>query len=199
MSTYDRDYYDTQLGPFPYKRGVPEWEQFFGNIADHIVEHIRPDTVLDVGAGIGFLVEHLRDRGVDAIGIDISQYASSQSDLVIQADLIEFDPGTMFDLVTCIEVLEHLSDPDLSVGRLCSWSNQILFSSNPFDHKEPTHVTVMHPCMWSSLFAKNGMYRDFTHDASYISEWAVLYKEVNIDDLVYHYEHLLYQMKVRRP
>ncbi|MFO0810212.1 MAG: methyltransferase domain-containing protein, partial [Gemmataceae bacterium] len=55
----------------PYRRS-PEWEAFFGGIADRIVSQLRPTTVLDAGCAKGFLVEALRDRGVEAYGIDIS-------------------------------------------------------------------------------------------------------------------------------
>ena len=74
---YDADYYASHLGA-PYRRGDGVWEDFFAGIADAIVAGTAPRTVLDAGCGIGFLVEELRKRDVDAYGIDISEYAISQ-------------------------------------------------------------------------------------------------------------------------
>ena len=75
---YDRDYYETSLGPIPYDRQHGEWMEFFGSIADRVVAEIRPKNTLDVGCAKGFLVEALRDRGVEAFGIDISEFAISE-------------------------------------------------------------------------------------------------------------------------
>src|ERR1700675_4264980 len=76
---YFSHYFDAQSksGERAYERSE-HWMRFFGTIADHIVKDIGPRTVLDAGCAMGFLVEALRDRGVDAFGIDISEYAISQ-------------------------------------------------------------------------------------------------------------------------
>ena len=73
---YDAFYFAHNLGR-PYQRDEV-WLQFFATIADRIVSDIRPCTVLDAGCAMGFLVEALRDRGVDAVGVDVSEYAISQ-------------------------------------------------------------------------------------------------------------------------
>ena len=65
---YDAWYFRHCCGR-PYERS-PEWLEFFGRIADRIVADIGPRTVMDVGCAMGFLVEALRDRGVEAFGID---------------------------------------------------------------------------------------------------------------------------------
>src|SRR5215470_19512911 len=74
-AAYDRHYYETALGPVPYDRAQSVWTDFFAAVADRIVADIKPQRVLDVGCAKGFLVEALRDRGVEAFGIDVSRYA----------------------------------------------------------------------------------------------------------------------------
>ena len=69
---YGAYYYERCLGE-PCRRDNPTWARFFGRIADVLVAELRPATVLDLGCGFGFLVEALRDRGVQAWGIDISE------------------------------------------------------------------------------------------------------------------------------
>src|SRR5438552_12783041 len=69
-------HYQSQAG-LPYEHNEV-WMRFFGAVADRIVQDFAPRTVLDAGCAIGLLVEALRDRGVDAYGVDISDYAISQ-------------------------------------------------------------------------------------------------------------------------
>src|SRR5262249_36252556 len=74
----ERYYENSRSGSgLPYSR-IPAWLNFFGSVADHVVKDIGPRTVLDVGCAKGFLVEALRDRGVDAYGLDVSEYAIGQ-------------------------------------------------------------------------------------------------------------------------
>src|SRR5581483_11386497 len=78
---YDAAYYrnyHTCDGPKPYER-TRMWLDFFGAVADTIVRTIHPRRVFDAGCAIGMLVESLRDRGVDAWGADISEYAISKA------------------------------------------------------------------------------------------------------------------------
>src|SRR5258707_14813955 len=51
---------------------------YYGAIAQRIQQEPNPRSVLDAGCAIGLLVETLRDRGVQAYGVDISEYAISQ-------------------------------------------------------------------------------------------------------------------------
>ena len=91
---------------------------FFGGVADRIVQDLAPRSVLDAGCALGLLVESLRDRNVEAYGVDISEYAISQ----VRSDIAAFtwqgsitDPlPRRYDLIVSIEVLEHLPRP---VGR----------------------------------------------------------------------------------
>ena len=75
---YDAYYYAHGCGT-PYRRDA-EWLRFFGSVADRIVADIGPASALDVGCAMGFLVEALRRRGVDAFGIDVSEYAIAHVD-----------------------------------------------------------------------------------------------------------------------
>src|SRR6476660_8383941 len=72
-SYFGEFYYQHDCGE-PYERNET-WSRFFGQVADAIVRELRPRTVLDVGCAMGFLVEELRIRGVEAWGIDVSEYA----------------------------------------------------------------------------------------------------------------------------
>lgn len=161
-SQYGADYFDSygRLGPVTYSRENPQWLEFFGRIADEIMRQLNPRTVLDVGCAKGFLVECLRDRGADAYGFDVSEYAIGhvRSDIkpycwvASAAEPIE----KTYDLITCIEVCEHLPEPEAhqAIRQITSRADVTLFSSTPGDFQEPTHVNV-HPIIdWLRLFAQ---------------------------------------------
>lgn len=178
---FDATYYAHGCGR-PYRRD-DVWLGFFGGVADRIVEGIRPRTALDAGCALGFLVETLRDRGVEAWGVDVSAYAIAEAYEPIRPYLavasITAPFGRRFDLVTCIEVVEHMppAEAAAAIANLCAHADDILFSSSPYDHREPTHHNVQPPAYWAELFARHGFYRDVDFDASFLTPWAVRYRK----------------------
>lgn len=182
---YGADYYTHYWGGGgPYERN-DQWLRFFGSVADGLIRDFHPTSVLDAGCAMGFLVEQLRKRGVEAGGFDISEFAISQVDESAApycrvASLTEPIDGR-FDLVTCIEVLEHLppEEADAAVANLCSATDLVVMSSTPGDYGEPTHLNVMQPEDWAVKFAQNGFYRDLDRDVSYLSPWTAVYVRRN--------------------
>jgi hypothetical protein len=131
---------------------------------------------------MGFLVEALRERGVAAFGIDISDYAIQNVHANIQpycwvGSITEPFPQH-YDLIICVEVLEHLprAESEEAARNLCQYTDDILFSSTPFDYKEVTHFNVQPPEYWAELFAQHGFFRDVDFDASFILPWAVRFR-----------------------
>jgi GT2 family glycosyltransferase/SAM-dependent methyltransferase len=180
---YDRQYFDTSLGPIPYDRTHPEWLEFFGAIADHIAGDIKPKRVLDVGCAKGFLVEALRDRGVDAWGIDISEYAIGEVRDDIRpfcrvGSVVDLTADDTCDLVVCIEVLEHLDEDDgrRAIAAICASTSDVLFSSSPDDFTEPTHVNVRSRSWWIDRFAERGLQLDVGFDAGFIAPHAMRFR-----------------------
>src|SRR5258706_3796677 len=177
---YDENYYKV-YGGTRYERSEI-WLSFFGNAAQHIVDQLAPKTILDVGCAFGILVEELRKLGVDAEGFDISDYALSQVPSALmphiwKADITDAQATTKkYDLVLCIEILEHLSpeDGDLAIANLCQWGDRILFSSTPSDFSEKTHVNVQQRDYWVERFVRHGWVRADDIDASFISQWAMV-------------------------
>lgn len=167
--------------PAPYRWGETIWEGFFSNVAASIVDRLHPATVVDAGCGIGFLVKALRDFGIDADGFDNSTWAISQIPEALRPfcrlGTVTEELNRDVDLVTCIEVLEHVSPNDaaIAVANFCRHGRAVLFSSTPEHFEEVTHVNVHPPDYWAALFAEQGFYRECTFDASFISPHAVLF------------------------
>jgi 2-polyprenyl-3-methyl-5-hydroxy-6-metoxy-1,4-benzoquinol methylase len=78
--------------------------------------------LLDVGAAAGFFVEVARDRGWDAVGIDIAPsmtaYARERLQLDVRtSDLRSTDVEGPFSLITMWDYIEHAVDPLGDVAR----------------------------------------------------------------------------------
>jgi SAM-dependent methyltransferase len=193
---YGADYYLNYWGGGgPYERNE-RWLKFFGDVADGIVRDLHPSSVLDAGCAMGFLVESLQKRGVEAWGVDISDYAISQVDESIRdrcsvASLSDPLPRR-YDLIACVEVVEHIppAETDKVIANLCAATDRILLSSTPGDYGEPTHLNVQPPESWAAALARQGFFRDLDRDASYLSPWAVLYTRVDepVAETVRRYE-----------
>jgi 2-polyprenyl-6-hydroxyphenyl methylase/3-demethylubiquinone-9 3-methyltransferase len=87
--------------------------------------------VLDVGCGGGILAESMAGKGAQVTGIDLTVKLLRVAELhalesgaqvsyrqAAAEDLARAQPGA-FDVVTCMELLEHVPDPD-SVVRACA-------------------------------------------------------------------------------
>lgn len=194
---YNADYYKTGCG-----RDYSDskfWSPVFERIADSIIEDFAPKTVLDAGCAYGYLVAALRDRGVQAFGIDISKHAIANVRNNIKpycsvcslTDPLPENFPNKFDLITCIEVLEHMNEDEgtLAIENLCKHTENIIFSSTPSDLKEPTHFNVQQQEYWAKRFAVNGFFNQILYSANYISSFAVFYKKSSdISKVVEEYE-----------
>ena len=87
--------------------------------------------VLDIGCGGGILSESMAAKGATVSGIDLSEKALKVADLhslesgvqvryrlISAEDLAAQEPG-QFDVVTCMEMLEHVPDPG-AIVRACA-------------------------------------------------------------------------------
>jgi SAM-dependent methyltransferase len=174
------DYYYRHDCGIPYERNE-HWLEFFDRIAESIVREFHPSTVLDAGCAMGFLVEALRKRGVEAQGVDISEYAIAKVHESVRehcrvGSLAE-PLGQRYDLITCIEVVEHIppTETDAVIANLCAATDRLLLSTTPQDYGEATHLNVQQPEVWSAALAREGFLRDLDHDLSYLTPWAAVY------------------------
>lgn len=192
---YDERYFRSGLG-LPYDESEPHWKRFFGEVADNLVRQLHPRKTLDVGCAKAFLVAALLERGVDAWGVDISDYAISAAveaarERVMVHDLSQPLDGH-YDLIICIEVLEHMAPTDTqkAMDNICAVADRIFFSSTPYDYAEPTHVNLHPTATWVAWFAQRGFFRRTDLDLSYLSPWAMVVerRDLQAADVAYLYE-----------
>lgn len=119
MNPYTKEYFEGGgLGNYTGYEDDPKFE----HRADEVIrlldeKRTKKLKVLEIGCAKGFLVKHLRDNGVEAWGIDVSDYAISQApenikDFVQVWDATEPLPfkDNEFDAVISYEVLEHIEE-----------------------------------------------------------------------------------------
>jgi 2-polyprenyl-6-hydroxyphenyl methylase / 3-demethylubiquinone-9 3-methyltransferase len=113
---------------------------------DWIAQHAALDgaSVLDVGCGGGILAEAMAQRGAKVTGIDLSEKGLKVAQLHLLESRLQIEylavgadelsasrPGS-FDVVTCMELLEHVPEPGAMVAacaRLVRPGGQVFFST----------------------------------------------------------------------
>lgn len=114
--------------------------------ANYIDRHspVAESRLLDVGCGGGILTEAMARRGANATGIDMGEAPLTVARLHALESQLEVDyrqttaedmaaeaPG-QFDIVTCLEMLEHVPDPASVIeacGRLVRPGGDVYFST----------------------------------------------------------------------
>ena len=101
-------------------------------------------TVLDIGCGGGILAESMARKGANVTGIDLSEKALKVADLhslesgvqvryeLISAEDMAAREAGSYDVVTCMEMLEHVPDPAAIVhacAALVKPGGQVFFST----------------------------------------------------------------------
>jgi SAM-dependent methyltransferase len=134
-------------------------------IVPHVMELIRPTTVVDFGCGQGVWLRTFKEHGVKVVlGLDGS-YVDRNRLLV---DPHEFRPADLqqpihldqkFDLALCLEVAEHL--PARSAGTLVqslvAAAPIVLFSAALPGQGGTAHLNERWPQYWETLFEALGM------------------------------------------
>lgn len=203
QNLYNKEYYQhyrTASGEISYQDSE-EIKAFIGHIATQIKEKYRPKTVLDAGCAMGLLVAALRDLGVEAYGVDLSEYAISQVREDIRpycavgslADPLPDSLPRRYDLVVSMEVLEHIPEEEgkKAVANLCAVTDQVLFCSSPDDTEDPTHINLHQPSYWCGLFAEQGFFFVGEEKPVFLTNYALFFRQKSVPAAVELYEEKL--------
>jgi SAM-dependent methyltransferase len=129
---YDGDYYagrgadpsvdyERELAGEPTVRGA-EWAGIVSTVRRLHTGPIEP--WLDFGCGYGTFVRYLGAHGIDAVGTDeghaAARAAASGICVLDQAALDAIGPTGRFQVITAIEVLEHVLDPVAVLRRIAA-------------------------------------------------------------------------------
>ncbi len=106
--------------------------------------NLEGKKVVDIGCGGGILAESIAQSGADTTGIDLSEKALKVAELhalevgtnltyrAISAEALADEQPAQYDVVTCMEMLEHVPDPASVVracAKLCKPGGTLFFST----------------------------------------------------------------------
>ncbi|AWB68931.1 bifunctional 3-demethylubiquinol 3-O-methyltransferase/2-polyprenyl-6-hydroxyphenol methylase [Saccharobesus litoralis] len=101
------------------------------NFIQHYTNGIFGRTVLDIGCGGGILTTELAKQGAKVTGIDAASQAIGVAKLQAKAEQLNIDyfntyaepfaeqNSNKFDVVTCMEMLEHVPEPESVIRSAC--------------------------------------------------------------------------------
>jgi hypothetical protein len=92
----------------------------------------NPKSVIDVGSNQTPTLEWHRGASSRLVSLDLVRPYMADGVESVVADVFAYDPGTMFDLVTCFQVLEHVPNPVAFARRLMELGDTVVVSV-PFE------------------------------------------------------------------
>ena len=167
---YEKDFFDAgrkEPGVFE-SYSCEHFYPEFKDLATRIKELFNPASVLDVGCAKGFLVLAFAEMGIDAYGVDTSDYAISSAPLEIRPYLYQVDlnkdtlpfEAEKFDFVTFLGTIEYLYDHKLAiqeVNRILRRGGRLylttIYERNP---KDKIRINIQSKAFWIRKFQSNG-------------------------------------------
>lgn len=123
---------------------------------DWLVDEFKPGSVLDIGCGEGFALDHFRERGCQVLGYD----GIAQPDFdTLEWDFTEGAPekvGT-FDLVWCCEFVEHVEERFMpNFLETFTWAKIVVMTHGMPGQLGHHHVNNQPPSYWKGALAAIG-------------------------------------------
>jgi SAM-dependent methyltransferase len=104
--------------------------RFFERIGGLLAD-LEPQSLLDAGCGEGEMLRRgVTPKGTRTVLLDRNPESAAQ--LIGSVDALPFASGS-FDVVTCLEVLEHLDQPERAVSELLRVSRRAVVVSVPYE------------------------------------------------------------------
>lgn len=172
---YDREYYTGKKGGYRFGHSeslLGKLFHCFGNLYRALVIKIflKPKSCLDVGCGTGSLVKFMRRLGIEAYGLEISDFALEFAHQEIKPYLKKGDivnipyPDNSFDLVLTFDVLEHLERSKIkkAIRETVRVSKKYILHKiytkencwiNFFHRKDFSHLSVFSKRLWQKIFS----------------------------------------------
>lgn len=146
------------------------WRTDAKRVSTALDDEFEPDSVLDIGCGIGLHLEYFNDNDVDVKGVDGASRAKKHS--VIPEDRFElhdlrnpFYPEREYDLAISFETAEHIPQrfSDTLVDSIVRGSECIAFTAAVPGQYGHHHVNLQPHEFWIEKFRERGFtYREDT-------------------------------------
>lgn len=118
---------------------------FFRRVLSDSLQRVKqqPPRLLDIGCGVGTLLAVAADLGCDVAGVEISaplaQKASERGYQVFAHDVAELHTDSKYDIITMMDIIEHLYDP----GRILRELRQRLQPGGELIVYTPNHASML--------------------------------------------------------
>lgn len=131
----------TQAGKYWAKRADAVYLRAVRGICDTIAGDAK--TVLDVGSFGTPILEWRRRSALRLVSIDLRQPYVAEGVESITADFLDYTPAEPFDLVTCLQVLEHVPDAATFARKLLA-VGRIVVVSVPYKWRQEACASHIH-------------------------------------------------------
>jgi len=137
------------------------------SVVDVLIQEFDPDSVIDLGCGVGHYLKHFKESGISINGMDGAEAA--QIHAVIDDENIKkhdlrnpYYPSRDYDLVVCIEVAEHLPEKyaNVLVKSIVRCGETVVFTAATPGQGGSHHINEQPRQYWKSLFINQGMQYD---------------------------------------
>ena len=128
----------------------------------------HPQSVLDLGCGTGASLDFFLEKNIDVLGVEGSTLARSKARYPERIQIFnlneELNLGRRFDLVWCLEVVEHIHPKYVEhlMKTFSNHSNRIVLSAAHPGQGGEGHFNEQPASYWIALFKAHG----FTYDTS---------------------------------
>ncbi|PNV73572.1 class I SAM-dependent methyltransferase [Leptospira inadai serovar Lyme] len=182
---YTEDYYTGSQG-FTYRdeRATEKFDRYvwFARLAN-IAKFRSEGNFLDIGCSFGGFLNCARERGYVPYGVEISPYSAKQAGMrgikIWQGQFLDADlPENFFDVITLIEVIEHLENPKAvfdKLAKILKPGGLLLIQTANFEGRQakeagpkyhyylPGHVYYYSASNLRKILAKRGFERQVTY------------------------------------
>jgi len=171
---FDKEFFEGKTG----KKGgdrirvTPTGLGVVRGVIDVLCAVFHGKSFIDVGCGVGWFVKFLKEKGENACGVELSQYAvdNAVTDDITQGDILDLHfIEEKYDVVLCWNVMAYLMEKDLkkaveslkhvSKGHIVLGivTTEVL---ERLPHGRPGRLTVKPWDWWIALFEKHGLTQD---------------------------------------
>lgn len=163
---FGKSYFDGGAESLAYTSYTDSW--IWPPIAEILLYFTESGPILDWGCAKGYLVQKFVERGVNAYGVDVSEYAISKAPTWMVGGRVKVIDGVStpfpdrnFHTVCSFETMEHIPESLLPevIGEMKRVSEKWWVGSIFLDSQvsgDPTHVTVKSREWWNRVFRKQG-------------------------------------------
>lgn len=164
-----------------------------------------PQKVLDIGCAKGYLVRMLKEKGLAAWGVDISEYAVASASSKAKPYLGRVDveeenlpfQDRFFDLVISISTFEHLRLTRLpftlsEIRRVLKTNGLLIInvpnSLNKVESEKREHITMLSRKNWTKLIEGSGFY--------YRPKLSVIFDNLRVKEIATLYTSLYHSFQI---